>query len=306
LAVALAAAAIALRLGFSSWLEPTRFITYFIAIGTAAFFFGWRQATMVLILSILSILAARDLSMTTQPGGLPAVGRLIATIIVCSLAGGLEILVVSGLRDLTARLSRLNKTQETLFNELQHRVANNMQMVAAMLQSTKRSVSDPVALEVIDQATARIDDLAKLHRQLYSPSTYNIGLEPVLRTILLETFRGLPVNVSIDVTATDLSIDQMTAIVLLVNEAALNAAKHVFRPAKGKLFYVSLAVLRHGVLVLTVGDDGPGIKGISKTSTQGNTLGINIMRAFARQLGGQLEVTTGTAGTTLRVEFANG
>ena len=36
-------------------------------------------------------------------------------------------------------------------------------------------------------------------------------------------------------------MDQITAIVLLVNEAAINAAKHVFRKGEGTFFEVELA-----------------------------------------------------------------
>jgi two-component sensor histidine kinase len=198
----------------------------------------------------------------------------------------------------------MNKAQETLFNELQHRIANNMQIIASMLHTTKGRVSDPIGLEVIDQAAARIDSLARLHRQLYSPSTYRNGLEPVLRDVLDENFHGLPVNVELEVKTSNLSIDQMTAIVFLVNEAAVNAAKHVFRPVQGTLFAVALLEPRTGILLLTITDDGPGIKPVPQPSRQTKTLGMNIMWAFAQQLGGQLEIKSGMPGTTLTVEFA--
>jgi hypothetical protein len=48
--------------------------------------------------------------------------------------------------------------------------------------------------------------------------------EPILREVLAETFDGIVVGVRIDVKAETLSVGRTTAIVLLVNEAAINAA----------------------------------------------------------------------------------
>ena len=65
-------------------------------------------------------------------------------------------------------------------------------------------------------------------------TAYDKGLEPLLREMIAHAFRDLPVTVRVDVSgASDLTIDQMTAMTLLVNEAALNAAKHVFSKGLG-------------------------------------------------------------------------
>ena len=130
--------------------------------------------------------------------------------------------------------------QETLFQELQHRVVNNMQVVASTLSTAGRGLKDRAATKVIEYAAARVRSMSKLYRQLYQPSAYEFGLETVLRDVLGEVFRGLPVTVEINVQAGQLSVRAMTAVVLLVNEAAINACKHVFCPRRGKVFSVSL------------------------------------------------------------------
>jgi two-component system, sensor histidine kinase PdtaS len=303
LAVALAAAATGLRLALGSWMEPTRFVSFFIAVGVAAFLCGWRQAALVLLLSIVAVYY---LFMPYAPEGPLDYAHVAATIGICLVAGGFQITLVSGLRNLIDRLNRLNSVQDTLFRELQHRVANNMQIIAGMLRTTQRNISDPIALEMIDQAAARIDSLAKLHRQLYSLSAYDAGLKPVLQNVLAECFHGLPVKFEIEIGPNHLSIDQMTAIVLLVNEAALNAVKHVFRPVQGTVFAVALRERPNGKLLLTITDDGPGIAPVRQPSNQSRTLGMSIMQGFAQQLGGRLEMPSGMPGTTLQVEFVNG
>ena len=107
------------------------------------------------------------------------------------------------------------------------------------------------------------------------------------------------VGVRIDVEAEALSVGQKTAIVLLVNEAAINAAKHVFRPLRGRTFAVSL-LGRGPKKVLTISDDGPGFEtGENETTPR---YGLAVMRGLAAQLGGTLEISK-EIGATIRVAF---
>ncbi len=95
----------------------------------------------------------------------------------------------------------------------------------------------------------------------------------------------------------------MTAITLFVNEAALNAAKHVFSRGLGSRFDVSLSRDESGRLRLVIKDDGPGMSA-EVIDAQARSLGMGIMESFAKQLGGPLEIGQG-AGTSLSVEFAS-
>lgn len=59
-----------------------------------------------------------------------------------------------------------------MFQELQHRVANNMQFVSAMLRLyAKRAGDDPDAmLTALDDARVRLDIMSRIHRHLYDPA----------------------------------------------------------------------------------------------------------------------------------------
>jgi two-component sensor histidine kinase len=120
--------------------------------------------------------------------------------------------------------------------------------------------------------------------------------------MLLNDFGDLPIEVAVDIAPdAKLSLDQMTAALLLINEAALNAAKHVFEKGRGSKFEVALQRRTNGRLQLIVRDDGPGIT--TAPAVASGSLGMSIMQAFARQLGGSLEMEA-SSGTTLMVEFS--
>lgn len=298
IAAALFAVSAGAGMAFSAWGAQPPLLVLLPAVFLAALLGGWRQGAAVLVLSALAADAY------FLPIDVEGVSRLVSLLGFLAV-GALIVVVVTALVELVQRLQEAQRVQLTLSRELQHRVANNMQFVASMLSLARRAVSDSAAVEVLDQAASRIYALGRLNRRLSDPAAYQEGLHAVLRDVLDEVFHGVPVDVHLDIRARVLPVDQMTAIVLLVSEAATNAAKHVFRPAQGSLFRVCLSEAPTGRLQLLVHDDGPGLAEVPTASGAAQKLGMRIMQALAGQLGGSLRFEGGT-GTTLLVDFRPG
>lgn len=299
IAFALFAACLLLRLALEPWLTSLAFITFYPAIIIATLVCGWRPGVLVALLSMLAgwyfFLEPRRSFAFLGAGTLV----VLTSFLVVSL---FQVTMVAALAEVVRRLDRMQAVQADLFRELQHRVANNMQLVASTLHVAERRINDPESREVIGQATARVDAMARLHRRLYDPESYRAGPEPLLRDVLGETFQGLSVALDIRLVSPPLSIARMTAIILLVNEAAINAAKHVFRPGRGQAFAVSLQPTEDGQLRLVVRDDGPGLGPAPAGRDAAHRLGMTIMQSLARQLGGRLEILEGP-GLGLAVTF---
>ena len=229
----------------------------------------------------------------------PTIGSLVGFLLV----GGFILFLVHALRVTVERLETAKAAQETLFSELAHRVANNLELVAVLLRNAQRNLSDPVlTAQGLKDPEERILALSHLHRRLSDGTAFSHGLNTLLRELLSDAFGDLPVTFRVDVSdEPDLSIDQMTALALLVNEAALNASKHVFSKGLGTRFDVSLSKDTSGYWYLEIKDDGPRmpVEGIDK---QSRSMGLIIMDSFAKQLGGRLEVGQGS-GVMLNVEF---
>ena len=298
IAAALLAVSIDLRVLFSPWLTQLPLLTFLPAIFLAALLSGWLQGAAVLVVSTL---VADLYFLPIAADGGPRLVSLLGFLAV----GCLIVVFVAALVELVQRLQEAQRVQLTLSRELQHRVANNMQFVASMLSLARRAVSDVAAAEVLDQAASRIYAMGRLNRRLSDPAAYQEGLQVVLREVLDEAFHDMSVNVHLDVHARVLPVDHMTAIALLVSEAATNAAKHVFGPEQGSLFEVCLSEGLNGRLQLLVRDDGPGMAEMPAPSGAAQKLGMRIMQALAGQLGGSLRFERG-AGTTLLVDFMAG
>ncbi len=293
-------ASVALRVLLAPLLEGMKFLTFWPAIAIATLICGWRHGAFVLVMSVLTawyffLEPTHTFAIKDQT----TVGALVGFVLV----GAFLILLVAALRETIRRVELAKAVQETLFSELQHRVANNLQLAVTLLRNAHRNLRNPVlAAETIKAAEDRIMAMAQLHRRLNDGTAYEKGLEPLLREMVANAFRDLPVTVRVSVSgASDLTIDQMTAMTLLVNEAALNAAKHVFSRGLGTRFDVSLAKDEEGRLHLNISDDGPGMAA-EGADTEAGSLGMGIMEAFASQLGGSLEVGR-SGGTSLNVDF---
>lgn len=300
-ALLLFAASLSARILLEPVLAGMKFLTFHPAIVVATLICGWGQGVFVLLLSAVAAwYLFLEPTNSFELRDASAAGALIGFLLV----GAFNIVLVGALRETIRRVELAKSVQETLFRELQHRVANNLQLVVALLRNARRNLRNPVvAAETLNDAETRILAMSELHRRLHDGTAYADGLERLLREMLGHAFRDLPVKVTVDVAgASDLSIDQMTAMSLLVNEAALNAAKHVFSKGLGTRFEVALSKNEKGHLHLVIKDDGPGMDGA--TETERVSLGMGIMEAFATQLGGSLEVAPG-AGTALSVEFAH-
>ncbi|MEF3365390.1 histidine kinase dimerization/phosphoacceptor domain -containing protein [Methylocystis sp. 9N] len=299
--LALFALSLAIRFAFSPVFEGIKFLTFYPAVAAAGLLYGWPHGLVVLLLSTL---AAWYWFM--EPFDSFALNRstTIAQLLGFIFVAGFILVLVAALRGAVHRLEYAKKVQETLFQDLQHRVANNLQLVVSLLRIAQRNLQDPIrAAETLDQAEARIMAMSQLHRHLNDGTAFANGLEPALREMLQNSFKDLPVTVRLELEgAGDLSIEQMTAVALLVNEAAMNSVKYAFSRGLGSVFSVTLCQNPgRGQLRLLIEDDGPGIVSLNDSKEQ-PSLGMKIMEAFATQLGGALEIIPG-GGTRLSVEI---
>ncbi len=297
---------IALRMALPERHAGVLYVTFYPPMVLAAVLWGWRHGAAMLVLSVLCAwlpFTTPAWSLAAGDAGMPLRTAMFAA------TGAIIIGAIAMLRDLNRRLAEAAEVQGALFRELQHRVANNMQVLAATLADLRRGTASAEAADLIRQAESRVVAMAQLHRRMYDRDAYSAGLEPILREVLTETLHGLGVSVGMRVAAAGLGVAQMTTVLLLVNEAALNAAKHVFRPGLGRRFEVDLHAVPGGSLRLEIEDDGPGIVPIAiapiaapPAAEPPQMLGMRIMETLARQLGGTLSVN-GQGRTVVSVTF---
>jgi two-component sensor histidine kinase len=197
------------------------------------------------------------------------------------------------------RSRALATNHELMFRELQHRVSNNLQVVAALLSLQRRAIADEGARKALDEASRRLALVGKISRNLYDPTGQGQTIRAFLEMLgaeLLEASGRSDIALVVDAPG-DLLLepDVTVPLALIYAEAVSNALEHGFARRRSGNIAVVLIAGADGALTLTVADDGPGVpQGFDPVL--GSSLGLKIATTLAGQLGGRFVMENGPSG----------
>jgi two-component sensor histidine kinase len=224
---------------------------------------------------------------------------------------------VQALAEQEAKLRVSVEQQELLMREIHHRVKNNLQIVASLLNLQASRIRVPEAKAEFASARDRVRALATLHRHLYSHGeVHTINMPDFLTELCGQLFQamgeteGQRIRLTIEASPLQMSSDQAVPLSLIVTEAVSNALKYAF--PRGRKGHVLVRLTGVGdTATLVVQDDGIGMPAGISQSEHGvrDGIGITLIRGFARQLAAELTVeeSVGTRYTlkmTLRRELS--
>jgi PAS domain S-box-containing protein len=217
-------------------------------------------------------------------------------------------------RDVTAQRQAEEALRESLaekvalLREVHHRVKNNLQIVASLLNLQADRIANPEAVAALLDTRSRVHSMALLHEVLYrSESLARINLAAYVEELsiqLLRVFGQLAGRVQVErrVAAIDLFLEQAVPCGLIINELVTNALKYGFPDEKTGRVLVEVA-RNEGWIDLAVSDNGAGLPHGFDPAVS-STLGLQLAMNLAGQLGGELEWEKGAEGGALfRVRF---
>ena len=193
--------------------------------------------------------------------------------------------------------------QEVLMREVNHRVNNSLQIVAGMLQLQASSAGNEEVRHALREAGSRVTAVARAHQRLYRGDAIEaLDLGAYLNEVCRDISASMP-NCELDIQVAPgvvVRTDQAVPVVLLVNELITNAVKYAYPGASGKI-WIALRRIAEATVVISVRDQGAGLPvGFDMKSGR---LGMRLIRAFADQLRGKLEVVRTDPGTQFVLTF---
>lgn len=205
----------------------------------------------------------------------------------------MEIRLRDALAESEARLrqqDQLIQKQQLLSSEADHRLMNDLQMTVSLLSLQSRSATNAEAAAQLAVAANRVSTIARIHHRLHAYE----GMRAIEFKKFLEDFaRDFSAMLSSDerpehvlVEGVEIDLPAATAIPLgfIVSELITNAAKY----GQG-LIAIRLQPDPAYGYALSVCNDGPALpEGFDPTASNG--LGMRIIQAFARQIGGELRI----------------
>ena len=229
--------------------------------------------------------------------------------------GGAGTTILLGMEDVTERriLERekdeLLRQKDTLLEELQHRIANSLQIIASIILMKARAVQSKETRFHLEDAHKRVLSIAAVQKQLHaSGATGAIAIAPYLSKLCESLAHSMigdtrPISLKVVGEGGSATSRQAESLGLIVTELVMNALKHAFPDdkAKGK---ITVAYDMIGTnWKLSISDNGIGKR--DGGFAQGKSgLGTGIVKALAHQLDAQVETLAGPGGTTVSITHA--
>jgi two-component sensor histidine kinase len=210
-------------------------------------------------------------------------------------------------QELLEHTERLLAQQQTLLREMEHRIANSLQIIASILLLKAGAVgSEETRLELRD-AHQRVMSVAAVQSHLHSVdgieridiAAYLAKLSAGLAGSMIGPHQGIEIDVESD--EGTLQSSEAVSLGLIVTELIINAIKYAFPTARAGAHILVSFEFDGTDWKLSVADNGSGRSALAPSASGG--LGTAIVAALAKQLKAQIHEESTSDG--LRVEVTH-
>lgn len=197
----------------------------------------------------------------------------------------------------------LVREKAILLQEVQHRVANSLQIIASVLMQSARRVQSDEARGHLHNAHHRVMSIAAVQKQLAGSDGGTVALRAYLQQLcdslgasMIADKDRLCITVAVDDSVVE--ADVSVSLGLIVTELVINALKHAFPDQPSG----TITINYHSDgsdWTLSVRDDGIGLPTGRDAPKAG--LGTGIVEALAKNLLAEIEVSDAAPGTSVTI-----
>jgi two-component sensor histidine kinase len=196
---------------------------------------------------------------------------------------------------------------EVLLHEINHRIANSLGLIVAMVRMQANALSDPAAVQALQETQARITAVGGMHRRLYMQNRIGlVALKDYLEALAEDLGATLndpkrPHRLKVEVEAVTVTTDKAVSLGVMVGELVTNAFKYAY--PDGVAGEVRVVLNREGEdrAVLSVADDGLGFDPSQKA--RGTGLGSKILRSLCQNVHGEISHDSTLSGCCVSLRF---
>jgi PAS domain S-box-containing protein len=188
------------------------------------------------------------------------------------------------------------KEKEVLLQEVHHRVKNNLQVIASLINMQLRKIESADIRGALEECQSRVITIALIHEKLYQSKDYSrVPFYEYLCSLAANVFdmtgvSPADIKLVLDIGNISLPVDKAIPCGLIVNELITNALKHGFPNNRAGTVRVELAA-QDGLLRLCVQDDGVGLPAGFKIE-ESRSLGLQLVSTLCEQLDASVEILT--------------
>ncbi len=205
------------------------------------------------------------------------------------------------------RLEAVVARQAALLREVNHRVANSLQLIASLVHLQAGALEDEAARSALRDTQSRIAAVMQVHRRLYtSDDVENVDMEEYLGGLVAELQSSLAAAsgdhaIRLSAQPIRLNPDKAVSLGVVVAELVTNAFKYAYPHGQKGEVRVAFETAPADRVRLVVEDDGEGLG--DKPVARGTGLGQRVIAAMARSLGSRVEYDPGHRGARAVLAF---
>jgi two-component sensor histidine kinase len=216
---------------------------------------------------------------------------------------------VTEARAMEQEMKELMWQKELLLEEMRHRVANSLTIIASILMLKARTVQSEETRQHLQDAHKRVLSVAAVQDHLHVTGQIGfIEIAPYLTRLceaLADSMIGesRAISLKVECGGGHVTSRQAVSIGLIVTELVLNSLKHAFPPDTRAGEIIVAYDLAGASWKLSISDNGIGVRGDGSGSSVQKKfgLGTSIVKSLAQQLEAQVEIMSGPTGTTVSI-----
>ena len=212
-------------------------------------------------------------------------------------------------RAVEEKVQELLREKDMLLQEMQHRVANSLQIIASILLIKARTVQSEETRLQLEDAHQRVLSVAAVQQHLDAAGRGGLIEIGNYLSRLCETLAqsmigdSRPISLKVDSDPGTVVSHQAVSIGLIVTELVMNALKHAFPKEKKDAAIVVSYKVADADWKLTVSDNGIGKPDLSASEKKGG-LGTSLIQSLAKQLDAKVDIVSDAHGTAVSITHA--
>ncbi|MDB5439215.1 MAG: histidine kinase [Caulobacteraceae bacterium] len=212
---------------------------------------------------------------------------------------------------LQARTDELLAGKQTLLQEMEHRVANSLQIIASILMMKARQVTSEESRRHLRDAHQRVMSVATVQSHLHATD----GIEQIaVGEYLTKLCHSLaasmigedhPIALTVTTDAGKVGSGEAVSMGLIVTELVINALKYAFPDQRAGAMVMVTYESRDADWKLIVSDNGVGKAAPELVDAKGGGLGTVIVSALVKQLEARMEILDTPVGLAIAITRAS-
>ena len=201
-------------------------------------------------------------------------------------------------------IGKLLTEKDMLLKEVHHRIKNNMNIMRTLFSMQSKSLENPEAYSVFQDAIGRIDSMGVLYDKLYKSEKYQkIKVKEYINQLIREIFSMFPSrnNIKLKSEIEDFTIGTKVifSLGLIINELMTNSMKYAFPNDRKGIIAIDISKKQNHVKLIFA-DNGVGMTETGKSKEKG--FGHSLIELLTKQIKGNYKINK-NKGLKFIIEF---